>query len=299
MKLELICPTCGDNNLQGLEQLKCTDCGEIYPICNGVPILISDRNDLFNKKSAIDQSSSGFNVGFSGKVSKYLPPITLNIFQDKALKAFINDLNSGDRFLIIGAGFDIALKQKLLLKSNDVVFTDVIASPITDYVCDATNLPFSDSQFDAVFVIAVLEHVVEPQVAVNEISRVLKYDGKVFSGIPFMQQVHMGCYDFTRYTLLGHRWLFKSFQMIDLAPSSGSGSALLWSITSFLRSFKSGKKSTLLIKSFVRIFLFWIKYFDLIQKNKNDFALGTYFVGINKKDAVLNKKDLIELYKTN
>ncbi len=43
--------------------------------------------------------------------------------------------------------------------------------------------------------IAVLEHVVEPQVAVGEISRVLKYDGKVFSSIPFMQQVHMGCYD--------------------------------------------------------------------------------------------------------
>jgi len=295
MKLKIICPTCS-GGLKFASQISCLDCNEEFPVYDGTPILLSNKNDLFDKESSIDQSSSGFNTGFSSKVSSYLPTITLNTFQDKALEKFINSLYTGDSFLVVGAGFDKDLKNRLLLKSDNVIVTDVIASPLTDYVCDVTNLPFADNQFDAVFVIAVLEHVVEPQAAVSEISRVLKHDGRVFSGIPFMQQVHMGCYDFTRYTLLGHRWLFNSFEMIDLSPSSGSGSALLWSITSFFRSFISSRRLDLVIKSIIRISLFWIKYFDLLQKNSSDFALGSYFVGLNKKTPVLNKKELVELY---
>jgi SAM-dependent methyltransferase len=292
---KIICPTCG-GSLKLSSQIFCPDCNEEFPVYNRTPVLLSNKNDLFNKELSIDQSSSGFNTGFSSKISNYLPGITLNTFQDRALQAFINNLDKSDLCLVVGAGFDKGLKSKLLEKSDNVIVTDVITSPLTDYVCDVTNLPFANNQFDAVFVIAVLEHVVEPQVAVSEISRVLRYDGRVFSSIPFMQQVHMGCYDFTRYTLLGHRWLFKSFSMVDLAPSSGSGTALLWSITSFFRSFTIGKNSTLIIKSLVRILLFWIKYFDLLQKNSGDFASGTYFVGLNKKAPVLDKKELVNLY---
>jgi len=292
MNLEMICPTCG-GNLRFSDQISCLDCREVFPIHNGVPILLSSQNDLFNKESSLNQCSSGFNAGFSSRVSKYLPTITLNTFQDKAIERFIDNLDENNNSLIIGAGFDEGLKSKALLRSDNVVVTDVIVSPIADYVCDVTNLPFSDNQFDAVFVIAVLEHVVDPHIAASEISRVLKYDGMVFSGIPFM---HMGCHDFTRYTLLGHRWLFNSFEMVELSPSSGSGSALLWSVTSFFRSFVSSRVLDLLIKSVIRIFLFWIKYFDLLQKNSADFALGSYFVGRNKKKPVLNKKNLVDLY---
>jgi SAM-dependent methyltransferase len=295
MNLKIICPTCG-SSLKVARQISCLNCNEEYPVYNGTPILLSNKNDLFDKESSINQSSSGFNTGFSSKISNYLPTITLITFQNKALERFINNLDADDSFLVIGAGFDKDLKSRLLLKSDNVIVTDVIASPLTDYVCDVTNLPFAENQFNAVFVIAVLEHVVEPQAAVSEISRVLKYDGKVFSSIPFMQQVHMGCYDFTRYTLLGHRWLFNSFKEIELSPASGSGSALLWSISSFFRSFISSRFLDLVIKSIIRILLFWIKYFDLLQKNSSDFALGSYFVGINKKAPVLNKKELVGLY---
>jgi SAM-dependent methyltransferase len=295
VKPKIICPTCG-GDLKFTHQISCLSCNEDFPIYDRTPILLSKNNELFTKETSLKQSSSGFNIGFSAKISKYLPAITLNNFQDNALDSFIDSLNNNDKCLIIGAGHDHNLKLRLVHNGIKVTVTDVFASPIVDYVCDTTNLPFSDNQFDAVLIIAVLEHVVEPHVAVNEISRVLKYNGKVFSGIPFMQQVHMGCYDFTRYTLLGHRWLYKSFELLDLAPSSGSGSALLWSITSFFRSFTSSKISTLIIKSLVRVFLFWIKYFDFLQKNSDDFALGSYFVGLNKKNPVLGKQELIELY---
>ncbi len=49
----------------------------------------------------------------------------------------------------------------------------------------------------------------------KEIHRVLKDDGIVYADTPFMQQVHEGAYDFTRFTLSGHRWLFKNFALLD------------------------------------------------------------------------------------
>ena len=296
--INLICPSCkkGIEASRG-DGVTCINCEESFPIVRETPILLSDSNLLFTKASSLDLTSSGFSSGVSAAISKVLPVITLNTPQDKALNKFILSLATGSRCLIIGAGDDQTIKQKIVLKDGSAVVTDVIHSEIVDYVCDVTSLPFEDSQFDAVFIIAVLEHVVEPVQAVSEIARVLKEDALVFSAIPFMQQVHMGCFDFQRYTLLGHRWLFSSFEMIHLEPTSGAGSALLWSITSFLQSFSNSKTVSLVSKAFVRIFFFWIKYFDIFQKNTPDFALGSYFVGRNKKKRVVDHRQLIELYK--
>lgn len=45
------------------------------------------------------------------------------------------------------------------------------------YVASATALPFSDSSFDAIWSLAVLEHIPEPQRALDEIRRVLRPGG--------------------------------------------------------------------------------------------------------------------------
>jgi len=297
-EIKLICPTCkGLIEIIRQDEIVCNNCDELFLVVSNTPVLLSKSNLLFSKNTSLDLTSSGFGSGVSAIVSKYLPDITLNKLQDKALCNFISSLDARSRCLIIGAGDDDSIKQKIVSNGGSALVTDVIQSKIVDYVCDVTSLPFLDSQFDAVFIIAVLEHVVEPVGAVSEISRVLKKDGLVFSAIPFMQQVHMGCFDFQRYTQLGHRWLFSSFELIEVKPTSGAGSALLWSITSFFQSFVKSRAASLGVKTFVRIFLFWIKYFDLVQKNIPDYALGTYFIGRNKKEKVINHRELIELYK--
>jgi hypothetical protein len=58
-----------------------------------------------------------------------------------------------------------------------------------------------------------------PRVA-SEIHRLLKSGGFVYSEIPFMQQVHEGAYDFTRYTLVGHRALFRALDDLEMASSA-------------------------------------------------------------------------------
>lgn len=298
INVSLICPSCKNGlKTSGESIITCANCKEDFPVVSETPILLSDSNLLFSKASSLDLTSSGFGSGVSTAISKILPDLTLNTFQDRALEKFIKSLAIGSRCLIVGAGDDVSIKEKIVLQGGTPVVTDVIRSEIVDCVCDVTALPFEDSQFDAVLIIAVLEHVVDPVWAVSELSRVLKEDALVFSAIPFMQQVHMGCFDFQRYTLLGHRWLYSSFELIELAPTSGAGSALLWSITSFLQSFSRIKGFSLVAKAFVRIFLFWIKYFDLLQKNIPDFALGSYFIGRNKKAKVVDELQLIGLYK--
>lgn len=132
--------------------------------------------------------------------------------------------NASALILVIGAG-DVRFRSG---READVVYTDVALGPDTGLVADAQDLPFIDETFDAVLAIAVLEHVADPFRAVAEMRRVLKPEGFVYSVTPFMQQVHMGRFDFTRFTALGHRRLFRWFDEVRAGVVNGPGMALAW-----------------------------------------------------------------------
>ena len=51
----------------------------------------------------------------------------------------------------------------------------------------------------------------------------LKDDGLVYAETPFLQQVHGGPYDFTRFTHLGHRRLFRKFIELESGATAGAG----------------------------------------------------------------------------
>ena len=140
---------------------------------------------------------------------------------------------------------------------------------------------------------AVLEHVVDPPQVVSEIHRVLMRGGYVYAGTPFMQQVHEGAYDFTRYTLSGHRWLFRNFEEIDAGMEGGAGTALTWSIGYFVRAVTGSVRfGTAITLSF-----FWLRYFDRLGRSAHhlDGASGVYFLG-RKSDRPIHPKDLITYF---
>lgn len=101
-----------------------------------------------------------------------------------------------------------------VLKENIVSF-DIYDSVNVQFVADAHMIPFRNDIFDLIIIQAVLEHVLDPHKVVSEITRVLKLQGIVYAETPFMQQVHEGPYDFTRFTESGHRFLFKSYNLIS------------------------------------------------------------------------------------
>ena len=146
---------------------------------------------------------------------------------------------------------------------------------------------------------AVLEHVLDPVRCVAEIERVLVKDGLIYAETPFMQQVHAGRFDFTRFTHLGHRRLFRSFAEIESGAVGGAGMALAWSYCYFLQSFFKNRSMQQIAFAFGSFTGFWLKYFDYFSIDKAgsfDSASGYYFFG-RKTDEILGDKKLIGGYK--
>ena len=130
-----------------------------------------------------------------------------------------------------------------------------------DVIADAHSLPFGDETFHAVVATAVLEHLIDPQRAMEEVHRVLVPGGLLYSEVPFMQQVHEGAYDFTRFTLSGHRRLARRFEELDSGAVAGPATALGWAIEHFALSVAGGgRRRTNAVKALVRTSLFWLKH---------------------------------------
>ena len=118
--------------------------------------------------------------------------------------------------LVVGGGSLGAGTAPLYASSNvRIIAFDVYASPLTQFVADGHRIPLADQSVDAVLLQFVLEHVLDPWQVVMEIHRVLKPNGLVYAEVPFLQHVHEGPYDYTRFTQCGLRWMFRRFTVID------------------------------------------------------------------------------------
>jgi SAM-dependent methyltransferase len=180
-----------------------------------------------------------------------------------------------------------------------LVESDVSFGPRTSLICDAHDIPFEDRSFDGVIAQAVLEHVVDPYRCCEEIHRVLKEDGVVYAETPFMQQVHGAPYDFTRFTDLGHRRLFRRFEEIDSGAVCGPGMALAWSYQYFLLSFSTSRTLRTILRAVASLTSFYLKYFDYYLINKPaalDAASGYYFLG-RKTAQVLSDQELMKFFR--
>lgn len=264
-----------------------------FHIKDGIPVLISEENtdtvfELSNLKGAVKRQENQLIL----RLRKFL--LGTNSKTTKNCSQFIKLLKKNStkpRLLIIGGG-EIGSGANSLYESNlELICTDIYLSEHTNIVADAHYLPFKDHSFDGVWIQAVLEHVVDPFKVVKEIHRVLNDNGYVYSEVPFMQPVHEGAYDFTRFTLNGHRYLFKNFESISLGPLRSSEDTLSWSIRYFFWSlFRSrliakivGALSSLTLRPFA---------FILSKEGSHDSTTGTFFLGLKSQQAITQKEAL-------
>jgi SAM-dependent methyltransferase len=210
------------------------------------------------------------------------------------LLARLRDGERVPRVLVVGGGAKGSGADVLYQASDiELVGTDVYASPYTRLVADGHELPFKDSTFDAVWIQAVLEHVLEPQRVVAEIHRVLKPAGLLYADTPFMQQVHEGAYDFTRFTLSGHRWLLRRFEEIESGPVGGAGTVLSWSAKYLLHAMGA---PALLAKA-AQFACSPLRFLDAVgpMRNRADASSGVYFFG-RRSDRFIGPKDMVAYY---
>jgi SAM-dependent methyltransferase len=233
----------------------------------------------------------------------FTPEISKNIKAPENFRLLAKELLARQdraRVLVVGGGVIGEGMQDFANNSSlELVETDVWLGPRTKIVCDAHDLPFCDASFDGVVVQAVLEHVLDPCRCVAEIHRVLKPRGLVYAETPFMQQVHMGRNDFTRFTHLGHRRLFRFFEEHSSGPVCGPGMALAWSFQYFLLSFVQSQHLRRIAYTFSAWVTFFLKYFDFYLISKPgaiDAASGFFFLGY-KSDHALSDSALLTQYR--
>lgn len=92
---------------------------------------------------------------------------------------------------------------------------DIATVPGLDTVGDGHALPFASSVFDQIVCSEVLEHLVNPQIAVAEMFRVLKPRGQLLLTTPFVYPLHEAPHDYQRFTQYGLVHLFKPYFQIQ------------------------------------------------------------------------------------
>jgi SAM-dependent methyltransferase len=298
----LRCPATGRRLVERDGALVTDDGVHRYPVARGVPVLIAEERSLFDIGPIVD-AGAGEHTGGSllARLLSLPPTHTRNVAGEANMAELVRLLDGNGRVLVIGGRIEGTGIQKLLNAPGlELVETDVALGPRTRLVCDAHDLPFADGSFDAVVIQAVLEAVPDVERVAAEVHRVLAPGGIVYSEAPFIQQVHDGAYDFNRFTHLGHRRLWRSFDELRSGTQCGPGMALLWSLEYFLRAV-AGRRRLLrgLVSRTVTLLFFWLKYVDdfLVSRPAGlDAASGTFFLG-RRRSQPLTDREIVHAFK--
>jgi SAM-dependent methyltransferase/uncharacterized protein YbaR (Trm112 family) len=313
----LCCPACKGDLLPEVDGvLHCGDsrCGKSYPVVAGRPVLIAEDRSVFRhrdyqREAAVrggPESGSAATDGTGGGARLWLsrlpsPSVNLSAVRCFAtMKRRLLERSAAPVVLLVGGGIR-GKGMSALTSERAIRLINVDPSPdsTASVFCDGHDLPFKDQSIDAVVAQAVLEHVADPQRCVEEIHRVLKPDGIVYAETPFMQQVHLHGYDFTRFSHMGHRRLFRRFAEIESGAVAGPGTALAWAWRYFLASWTRSPRIAKVLALLGRISAFLFELTDHIAGQRPgalDAASCIFFLG-TRSEAVVSDRELIAGYR--
>ena len=307
MQISFVCPRDKHPLGENATGLICFQCGAVFPRVRNIPILLDDTSSIFQICDFTSGSEYGGASGYGGTADQFQglrlayrkfalklanPNIPYKFFTADQAIAAVGQQVLHPRILVIGAG-------DITYHTDDVVYTDVAFGRNVICVCDAHDLPFADHEFDLVIACAVLEHVADPYKCVSEMTRVLRPSGFVYAVTPFLQPVHMGAYDFTRFTYLGHRRLFRCFD--DLAsgifggPASSLAAIIRYTLLSMTQN-KAMRSACSLLGLLVAYPLRWLDLMLAGNPSSYDAAFGCVFFG-KKRGTAITDRDLLKLYR--
>lgn len=199
----------------------------------GVPILLTDTDQA----ERYIQGSAGMMSEYNGtrattRLVRWMKAVANQDYRTRASRdAFEQAINlSPEGSLCLSIGGGPTRPSSRLINLNIGPFSNV------DVVADAHLLPYASATVDAVYGEAVLEHLTDPVLAVQEMFRVLKPGGKVIAITPFMQRFHGYPYHFQNFTLLGHALLFEraGFRILESGTCVGPTYAMVGLMGGFL-----------------------------------------------------------------
>src|SRR5262245_18835891 len=131
---------------------------------------------------------------------------------DKELRRVLPSLPRGD---VLDVGSKDA-PYRGIVPATSYLTMDLSPGAGADVIGDIHSIPRSDGSFDTVLATEVLEHCRRPQVAVDEIHRVLRVGGTCVLSTRFLYPVHGSPGDYFRFTDEGLRELFSSFSRVEI-----------------------------------------------------------------------------------
>lgn len=295
---DLICPRCKDPITAAAQA--CGSCGLKILKTEGKPVLIDFEASVLDREQF--EVTAGASVvrrrsrlGVLSWIAKLLHgENTTAKRQIKHLTELVRRLDRR-RVLIVGGGtVGSGIADLYAQEDIDIIAFDIYASDNVQFVADAHQIPLRSGSIDAVVIQAVLEHVLDPRGVVNEIERLLCKGGIIYADTPFLQQVHEGPYDFTRFTESGHRYLLRNFGEISAGSVGGPGTQMLWSIEYLCRSiFRSRIAGRIAHHT-----CFWLRWLDAVvpEKYAVDDASGCYFLGY-LAEAPITSREIIKRYR--
>jgi uncharacterized protein YbaR (Trm112 family) len=301
--LRFVCPI--DRNPLRYEKaaLICQHCQTAFPVVNGTPVLINDSNSVFRVSDYIRETAYEGASGYGGSIDKTAGwrkayrKFTRRLIQAEVPGSNINAIehiqadNPLARILVVGAG------ERAY--SGNITYTDVSFAAGVACICDAHDLPFEDESFDAVIADSVLEHVCDPQRCVDEFVRVISVGGYIMAVTPFLQPVHMRAYDFTRFTYLGHRRLFRQFDDIKSGMCGGPVYSAIHLLRTLPILLTTKPKLQAVIRLIILLFAYVLRFADpFLSRHENayDAACATYFFGRKRADA-LSDRDILKMFR--
>lgn len=207
-------------NLRELDRFKRMKLGRIRPLLrNDMPM--REMGGYFDFLTGALREE--FNIVDTDNVSSNSYPAEALALIDKHRDGVILDCGAGRRSIYY----------------SNVVNFEIVAYESTDVRGVGERLPFDDNTFDAVFSLAVLEHVKDPFQCAAEIMRVLKPGGELLCMVPFLQPMHGYPNHYYNMTKQGILNLFEP--RLEVTSHEVPPYALpIWTLTWMLNSWSRG-----------------------------------------------------------
>jgi SAM-dependent methyltransferase len=159
---------------------------------------------------------------------------------------------------------------------------DFIPFANTRVVANIHSLPFAQQSVAGVICTGTLEHVEDPQRAVDEMCRILRQGGIIHLEVPFMQPFHRDPVDYWRWTLDGLRLFARKhgFEEIQSGSHLRSQSAMNELVIAYWQSWFRGRY----IRKAIDVLWSWVlaplKYLDrFCSSETREMPSAVYFIG--------------------
>jgi SAM-dependent methyltransferase len=277
-----------------------------HPIVDGIPWVLPEGSGIRPGAGPEPAGPRGRRAALRAArgLSRLLPSTTRNVGSERNfahLARLLEGRGPHTHVLVVGGAIDgIGLDVLRRAPHVELLATDVVVGPETAVVCDAHALPFADGTFDAIVCQGVLGILCDPYRAVDEFHRVLAPDGLIYTEVPFLQGVHNGGLDFTRWTMSGHRRLLRRFSLVRDGAHNGPGMALAWQLQYFLMAFAGDSRiAHALLRRVGSLAAFWLTWLDpwLVRRAGGpDGAAGTFFLG-RRSDETVDDAAIVAAYR--